>query len=202
MYGMLVLGISYRTITIILGLNNWIVSLCPLAHFDALALGSLLAIKVREGKKISRRTFIYSIVGGSVGIFVCIIIIAANNQVGIVQAYQLLSSSKNYLDNWFTGNIYFFISLLSTGIISILLVYDNNKDKNGIMKKSLVFLGDNSYCLYLFHWPILSVIRKISDIWSVTLLAVLGLTIIATVIYAKFYLLIDNKCKSICKMKI
>lgn len=201
MHGILVLGISYRTITIILGLNNWIIALCPLAHCDALALGSLLAIKVREGKKISRRTFIYSIVCG-VGIFICIIIIAANNQVGFVQAYQLLSSSKNYLDNWFTGNIYFLTPLLSTGIISILLVYDNNKNKNGIIKKSLVFLGDNSYCLYLFHWPILLVIKKMSDIWPVTLLAVLCLTIIATVIYVKFYSLIDNKCKSICKMKI
>lgn len=37
MYGMLIIGILYRSLTIIYGCDEYVVSLCPIAHFDSFA---------------------------------------------------------------------------------------------------------------------------------------------------------------------
>lgn len=45
------LGIIYRIATILVGYNVYVISLCPLAHMDAFALGTLVAIKTKEFDK-------------------------------------------------------------------------------------------------------------------------------------------------------
>lgn len=62
MYGFLLLGIIYRVATIVCGADVWVVSLCPLAHFDAFACGSLLAIGIRE-KKADLKVTILGLLG-------------------------------------------------------------------------------------------------------------------------------------------
>ncbi len=166
MLGTLFLGIIYRVVTIISGANVWIISLCPLAHFDAFACGSLLAIGTKE-EKVDRRVGILGGLGLS-GIVGCIIWMSNSNGISFMSAYQLLSSSKNYLNNWFTGNIYLFISLLTTGIIGLLYIRDEKRSNDvNILEKALVKLGDNTYVLYLFHWPIFVVLRRIVHHWGV-----------------------------------
>lgn len=186
MYGFLLLGIVYRVTTIICGADVWIVSLCPLAHFDAFACGSLLAIGIKEEKvdgRISSLGFV-----GLAGIIGCIVWMGNLNGVSVADAYQLLSSSKNYLNNWFTGNLYIFISLLTTGIIGLLYLRDEKRHSEvGRIEKAFVKLGDNSYILYLFHWPILAVLRRFIGHWGVLLPATFIVSIISAMIFNWLY---------------
>ena len=103
MFAMLGVGIFYRTVTVLAGADVWVISLCPLAHFDAFACGSLLVISARENKA-NRKVGILSIIGIA-GIAACIGYIGRSNGINFIEAYELLSSSKNYLNHWFTANI-------------------------------------------------------------------------------------------------
>lgn len=186
MYGMIAAGILYRILTIYAGCDVWIVSLCPAAHFDVFAVGSLLAISVKENK-LTKEMGLWSL-SGLIGIVGCVIVIAMNNQIGILQAYSLFSSSKNYLNNWFTGNLYLYISLFSTGIIGLLLLYDDRREASETkFLKLFAKLGDNSYTLYLFHWPILVVVRRLVDEWFIVFPLVFAASMAASLIFNKVY---------------
>jgi peptidoglycan/LPS O-acetylase OafA/YrhL len=70
MFGLLIVGILYRVATIMCGADVWVVSLCPVAHFDAFASGSLVAIAFKE-KKVDGKISILGLVGFA-GIVGCI----------------------------------------------------------------------------------------------------------------------------------
>lgn len=195
MYILLFLGVIYRIITILLRLDVYIVSLCPIAHFDAFACGSLLAISVRRGNKNSTKLAVVGAIG-VVGILFCILYIQINNNSSFLSAYSLLSSSRNYLNNCITGNIYFFISLLSASIIGMLVYH---KEHNSMIYKSLLHLGNKSYVLYLFHWPILVIVRRFAYRWYVLLPAVFILTIVCSWVYENAVFLLKNKIGGIRK---
>lgn len=191
MYIMFAVGIGYRLITIICGADVWVISLCPLAHFDALACGALLAIGMRE-KNIKRQIGLLSVLG-IVGILICILLISNRNSIGFIEGYKLLSSSENYLNNWFTGNIYLFISLLTVGLVGLLCLYDEKMVKTCKAVKPFVTLGDNSYVLYLFHWPILVVIRHLMQNWVVVFVATFIVSIVAAFIFGRLYSVVSKK---------
>lgn len=107
-----------------------------------------------------------------------------SNGISFIGAYQLLSTSKNYLNNWFTGNIYLFISLLTAGIVGLL--YHRDMKRTGEMKqteKVLIKLGDNSYILYLLHWPILVALKRLVHHWGALFVVTLIVSIAMTMIF-------------------
>ncbi len=196
---MLGLGVMYRVVTILCGASAMIVSLCPLAHLDAFACGSLLAVGYvsnnKENSLSRKRNLLVALsVVGLVGIVACITIIAKRNGSSLLDGYKLLSSSKNYLNNWFTGNIYLFISLTTTGIVGLLISFDDIRDKEiSRIWQPVVRLGDNSYVLYLFHWPILVVLKHFVKNWMITFPIVLVSSIFATFVFTRLYSMIKGK---------
>ena len=54
-------------------------------------------------------------------------------------------------------------------------------------------MGDNSYVLYLFHWPILMVIMRIIKPWYIVSTLVFIASVIATYIFEKIYKRIKEK---------
>ena len=181
MYIVIIVAVIYRTMAIYIGFNAWLISLCPVAHMDAFAFGALLSIEMNK-EKVNLRNIVFQ---GAVGIIcctLCISTVATMNNISWIDAYQLFSSSKNYLNNWFTGNVYMFISMISCLLISLLYLWDDrhnvtNPEKR--VKRCMVKLGDNSYTLYLFRWLILFILRRICNIWYVFL----PFTIVATIIF-------------------
>lgn len=191
MYVMLAVGIGFRLLTIIAGAGVYVISLCPIAHFDAFACGSLLAIRV-QSKRINKRVGIASVVGIG-GMIACIISMSIRNGLGIVEGYKLLSSSSHYLDNWFTGCIYLFISLFTVGLVGLLYLHDEkqvdseHKKEHSLLLRVFVALGDDSYTLYLFHWPILILLNHFVSEWMVTFPITLMISIAATLIFNWFF---------------
>ena len=189
-YIMLCIGIAWRTITIAIGLNNYVVSLCPLAHFDSFALGALLAIKAKENV---RKTWfnIVALLIGTLGILSCVFVTSLLAKQSIIDSYKSYSFSSSYLSNVYTGNIYIFISFLSLGIIGLLCKTLN--DKTNLMNRLFVKFGDSSYYMYLFHWPFLFLLTKFLKDWYVTLPIVLAFSILSSLVFSKIIYLIKEK---------
>lgn len=185
-----IIAVIYRIMTIVFVGDVYITSLCPIAHMDAFAIGSLFAVALIEEKTIKKSPFILLMFIGIVGVILVIIDISTTNNIPMIDAYKLLSSSKNYLNGAFTGNIYLFISLFTVGTLGLLYINDN-KDRDNCIGKSrniMMWIGDNSYDLYLFHWPILAVLgRIIIDRWFILLPVTLIVTLIATLVFEKIY---------------
>lgn len=192
---MLTVGILYRVLMIVHGASIWIISLCPVAHFDAFALGSFLAIEYNDNRLIKERRILWLLAGiGVVGIIAVVAMLANKNNTSLAKGYKLLSDSVYYLDNWFTGNIYVFISLLTFAVVGLLVFRDEGRKRESIfIEKALLFLGDNSYVMYLFHWPIRTVIRIFIKAWIPQFLLVFISSVIATFIFNKFYFATINR---------
>lgn len=182
-YVMLVIGIFFRIVSITCGMSALMISLCPLAHFDAFACGSILAIRFKQNK-LDEKVVLSLLTISLLGIVGVISYIAHLNNLSFVNAYRLLNSSENYLNNVWTGNIYLFLSLLTASVIDLLIYIDQNRKKKiGIIEKYLILLGNNSYVLYLFHWPVRVVFKMFIKHWSL----LFGLTLLTSVIATHFY---------------
>lgn len=185
-----IIAVIYRIMTIVFVGDVYITSLCPIAHMDAFAIGSLFAVASIEKKAIKKSQLVLLVFIGVVGIISVIFEMSTANNIPVIDAYRQLSSSKNYLNDAFTGNIYLFISLFTVGTLGLLYINDNKDRDNGISKSRniLTWIGDNSYVLYLFHWPILAVFgRIVTDSWVILLPVTLIVTLITTLVYKKIY---------------
>lgn len=96
MYLFVVIGILYRMIAILAGCNPFVVSLCPLAHFDAFGCGALLAISLHENRLQTKKAFLSGRVE-IIGIIICIIVMAQKDHLTFIEGYKNLALSKNYL---------------------------------------------------------------------------------------------------------
>lgn len=176
---MMAAAIVYRVISIEAIGDNYVTSLFPIAHADAFAAGSLMAIASGRNRK---KNIVYSvfIMAGIVFLIGCFIYTARVNNVSVTEGYALYKSSKYYLTNAFTGNVYLAITLISMG-----LLYFSFKIPDVRMLKPLVALGNLSYTGYLVHWLVRVVlIHFMSNPW-VLFFAVLIVTIISSLVIDK-----------------
>lgn len=191
----LLAGSVYRIITIYLGCDIWIISLCPLAHIDAFACGSLLAVSVKEGSVKKSMLTLVGIIG-IIGIILCILTLAYSNNINFLEGYKLLSRSKNYLNGWITGNIYFFISFFTVSVLGWLYMNERcDKVEKHSIYKLLIILGDESYVLYLFHWPILIVARHFYSFWGFTVPIVFFSSLMSCFIFKRIMIFIKKLFK-------
>lgn len=176
---MMAVAIVYRIISIESIGDNYVTSLFPIAHADAFAVGSLMAIDFVPHRK---RNIVYSmaIMVGIVFLIGCFVHTAKVNDVSITEGYALYKSSKYYLTNVFTGNVYLAITLISSG-----LLYFSLKIPDVRILKPLVALGNISYTGYLIHWLVRVVLAHfLSNPW-ILFLAVLIVTMVSSLIIDK-----------------
>lgn len=153
--GMIIIAVLYRTVTTVMIKDAMITSLFPLAHSDAFAAGSLLALYGE--KEITKKRSLYLIIIGTILLIISIAVTASINNVTFTQGYNLYNDSKNYLNNIYTCNIYMYIILLSAGIMSLCLRISQVQTR---IFKLLAWCGDYSYGAYLLHWPIRTVVLR------------------------------------------
>ena len=58
----------------------------------------------------------------------------------------------------------------------------------GKVEKIFVMLGNFSYFLYLFHWPILFVVKKFTKEWVITFPVTFVGSVLMAIIFNKLYL--------------
>ena len=102
----------------------------------------------------------------------------------MAEAYELLASSKNYLNDAVTGNIYVFISMVSVSVIGLLILAGSPEwiDKNPVCA-ALTKMGNESYALYLFHWPVYVVISRFTSNWCIVLIGTFALSVAADLVF-------------------
>ena len=85
------------------------------------------------------------------------------------------------------SNIYLFISLLTAGLVGLLYLHDERGEtRDSKIEKLFVKMGDNSYVLYLFHWPILVVLRRFFGNWALQFIAVFIASVLAAMVFNWF----------------
>lgn len=156
-YFSICVAILYRIITVVCIGDVMITSLCPLAHMDAFAIGSLLAMKDED--RHEKKVYSYCIAGcGVLLVFTSIIMTARLNDIDFIQSYCLYKTSKGYLDHPFTCNVYLGFSMLSVGLIR----FAKGTIKRNLFTKIMILCGNMTYIAYLLHYPITVVLKRIN----------------------------------------
>jgi len=192
--GLFVLGIAFREICVCFNIDALVLSLIPISHIDAFAVGGFTALNLKKSEN-DKIPGVVVLALGLIGIFGSIFYLARLQCVTLFEGYTLFKSSSNYLNNWFTVNIYSFISLTCAGIL--MLIINNNQECKSKILEPLVWLGDNSYAGYMFHWPIRIILVHFFRHWIIVFIADLLLTIIA----CELYKIARNKIKLIIRKK-
>lgn len=191
MYLCLVGAIIIRTASILFGYDPLVLTLNPLSHMDAFALGSILAIELMdESVEKSRMPVICGILG-IFGLITSVVFLMYANHTDILTAYTLLDAKEYYLTNPVSGNIFLYIALLFYWVVYCLYKKDNSgTDVYGEgaswLSHLFIYIGDRSYVLYLFHWPVLVVLRYIWNNWLFLLVVGGVISVVVTIIYEKW----------------
>ncbi len=175
----IIAAIAWRTVLTLTTGDALLTSLCPVAHFDAFALGSLLAI-FEDSKRVSERTKNITL-GAALALGIamivgCICVTSNISGVSFFEALKSYENSVNYFNNPFTSNLYIGFSLLGVGLLYFL----KKINFNSRFITPFVLLGNISYSAYLIHFPVYRVICKLIDnIWLIFVVTLI-LTIISS----------------------
>ena len=206
MYACLACSVALRTWLIFIGYDTLVLSLSPLSHMDAFAVGSLLAIQLEEDsqKKVLTTSWIAGVLGvlGIVASWLCLM--KAHN-LSLLNAYRSLNNSDRYLANLVAGNLYLYFALVFYWLIAgvgLKDIYGKAASANWL-GRVLKYLGDTSYVMYLFHWPILWFLKLVwsklpwNEIkpWPMLLIVGILLTVAATFIFERYIAPLFKKLK-------
>ncbi|MDM0906268.1 acyltransferase [Clostridium perfringens] len=159
--------------------SNLVFSLCPLSHFFAFALGGLILLFTKRNVNLSKLGLSFVIIG-VIGIWGISLFISKIYGISITEAFlSMNSASVNILIGRPVSLIYVFISLIGGGILSICINHSYNISYKFI--DYLVNIGDDSFLLYLLHYPI---IRLLSDVLTNRMI-IFVLSLIFTFSFAK-----------------
>lgn len=154
-YTAVFIAVFYRiTTTLFIG-DPMITSLFPLAHADAYAIGSIFALFRSRYHYERKKGIVISsvlVISGIMLISLCVLKTSDICSVSIGEAYKLYISSKNYLNDGFTCNIYLFIDIFAIGLF--MLFREETELKNHLLN-NFSKLGNITYEGYLVHFPIL-----------------------------------------------
>lgn len=180
--GMLIIAFVWRIFAAMAFNNEYVVSLVPFSHIDAFAMGGLLALEENKfsKKKIVSRSLVSLIVGFFGIIAIMFVMSNIHDTDGLNSTYKLFASGVNYCLNWFTANIYFFISLISVGVVALCITLPKCK------LYWLAKFGKHTYELYILHWPIRGIVYLLVE--QKVLAYFLGLlsTFVVTYIFINF----------------
>ncbi len=186
-------AVAWRILTTILIGDPMITSLCPIAHMDAFALGSLMSLFEAGKEKVTRPLSLTLGVCG-LAIIVCSICITAYlNKISFGGAYTLYKSSENYLNNALTCNVYLGFSLLTVGLVQFSKLFK----ADGKLAKGFVVLGNYTYTGYLLHYPIMVLLKLSFDNRWIVFVGTTILTVLCSIVIEKMFDKIRMRLKKV-----
>ena len=180
-------GMLFRIAAIPLNKEGRATWILLFAQLDSLGLGALLACHkaARNTNNLMNQVVKYSFKLGLFGMVVTGVAMAFLKHINIYQAYELFETAPGYVNNPFTAQIYFFISLCAVGLIHSCYASQGTLLVAILSNKLLAHLGKLSYGLYLYHWPIVFSLHRF--IHSRILLCCTALPLTYVIALASFY---------------
>ena len=195
MYLCLAGSIVIRTVSILMGCDTLVLTLNPVSHLDAFALGSILAVELAEENTHKSRMPAVCGVLGLIGLLASVAFLAFANHVDVLTAYTMLDDKACYLTNPVSGNIYLYLALIFCWLVAYLYKKDaDSAAKENWLSRLLVHIGNRSYVLYLFHWPVLWFWKSIwsrfpirgVERWLFLLVLGTAFSLLATVVFERY----------------
>ena len=181
-YTGIVFSIIWRVVCNLVFEDNTIAYTIPFGQMDSFCLGSLLAMNMINGKTANKYA-IRDISLGILGILACFVLAGYSANLGVIETYHYFANSGNYTGDPILVNIYFFAGLLSVGLLRLCL----SVKSGGILSKPwMVSLGNWSYELYLFHYPIIWGLEKFIGKGLLLIVLALPITIFSAYLWHKF----------------
>lgn len=156
----------------------------PFGEMDSFALGGLLAVMMKNGKR-SKSIPLTTLVVGIIGFAACVVMAAKMNGVNLWEGLVLFKTSAGYAHNPYTIQV-----LLAIPLICFALVWYcvKPREHHGVLSTpKVVALGAMTYELYLVHYPILTVLKSLLFNKVLVIIVGLVLTFIVTVVWNKLY---------------
>jgi len=155
----------YRIICSVFLHNTLAASVLLLSQTDSLALGGILAFLKNkdDGYNLKKLALHYSIIVGFLSLFLVILSLSFRYNVSIAEAYHLLRSPDKYLVDGFTSQLFFFVALISFGIIDLIIRWPKAIITKLLSMRVLVHIGLISYGLYIYHWPVLIIVKHFTQ---------------------------------------
>lgn len=169
---MMVISLIYVGMVPYLLKSNIVYSLCPISHFFSFALGGF--VYLCQSKKLDlKKTGAVMIAFGTTGIVGLSFYIGNINNTGVITALLSMNSATvNVLLGRPIAFVYSFISLIGGGFLCLCLNWC--EITMGKIGNLLVYVGDNSFVLYLLHYPIVYILFKvINNIYIASLFALI-----------------------------
>lgn len=180
----LCIGLLWRSLFILFVSDNVSIAyMIPIGQMDCWALGGLVALNISDNGQNNKIMWAELLIG-AIGIVAITIYNASLHQCSITEAYQLYHSAEGYMHNPITGNILFFIALLSAGFLRYCI--DSTKRHPILSAAPLVVLGGMTYELYCFHYPIRFVADHFIENDILMVLAALIATIVVSMLWNKW----------------
>jgi len=148
-----------------------------LARIPEFLVGGLLAISFKNGININKHTTNFLAIISIIVIIVCTIFITEQTP--------------------FPG----IIALIPCTAAALLLSLKSNWVSNFFSTKPMVYIGELSYSLYLWHFPIMALVRYRNDDNNLSLLQMCFITFLTAILAAASYYLIEKKSKKITDKK-
>lgn len=180
--------ILFRIISVLFFHNEYITSILLFSQIDSLALGALLACNYTKLTKKTNKQFDFFVKNafyiGLIGIVLIVLFNSITKGKNLIQAYAMIRTPEGYINNIFTVQIYYFLAMIAVGLIYYCIHIDS---KNILLKKILsnkflAHLGKISYGLYLYHWPIIVLLKRAISNKYLLCFAALTLTYIVSVV--------------------
>ena len=187
----LIFGIFWRTSFILLKPDTLSIAyVVPVGQLDCWSIGGLVALSTNDEGNNKRLTLVDFVVG-TIGVVFLIGYNAIQHDCSIGEGYQLFHSASGYMKNPITGNIHFFIALMSAGILRYCL--DTSRKHPILSSVPLVALGGMTYELYCFHLPILALMRHFVNNPLLLVFVALLVTYAVSWLWCRFAMPVINK---------
>ena len=167
--------------------QSYYISLNPLSHLFAFSMGGIVFwVSNKEVKAIGGCFPWICISVGFIGIFILFVITASYQHCTFHDVLKLMNSATlNIHFSRLIYLIYVFASLFFAGMLNKVLEAEQENKVKGMVYRLIIKIGDDSYILYLLHYPIIRILHRVINSSIICAFCGFILLILGTMLYKR-----------------